>query len=458
LDDPDISWIGAKDWTPDGKRIAVHLKRQDRTEQIGLLSADDGTLKILKTGVSGDLFVSPDGKFVAFAAQGDIFMIPVEGGTETPVVVHPANETLMGWSADGKYILFLSDRFSNYGLFALSVDAKGPQGRYPQLLLSDIGPASFSMGLTRNGSLYYWSDGVSRNLTEIEMASFDFESERFVSEPVSIPSQGGIYSRPIWSPDGRYMAFASRTPEVQMNSRLIIRELATGRTRELNPGLFSLARWAPDGRSFLTQAANLIKRVDAETGAATVVAEDANNPEWCPDGACIYFAKNVEGSRAFMVRDLSSGAERELIRRTRLGYPHLSPDGRYVATFSGDPSSKMTALLLIPTAGGESRELLRIPMTDNAPFGCCGVLMWSPDGRSIFTNRLNATNRRFEIWRTSIDGQTHQVQIDMNKYGIRDKVSVHPDGRRLLYTVVTSSGSSADQIRVIDNVVAAIRQ
>ena len=61
---------------------------------------------------------SPDGRFIAFdqqarggAARPDIFVVASDGSRKTPLVQHPANDLLIDWSPDGRYILFSSDRW-----------------------------------------------------------------------------------------------------------------------------------------------------------------------------------------------------------------------------------------------------------------------------------------------------------------------------------------------------------
>src|SRR5690348_264885 len=43
----DIFWVVPYDWSPDGKWIAVRLQHRDRTVQIGIVGARDGSLRVL---------------------------------------------------------------------------------------------------------------------------------------------------------------------------------------------------------------------------------------------------------------------------------------------------------------------------------------------------------------------------------------------------------------------------
>ena len=48
FDSEDVAWIAPFDWSPDGKRIAVQVRRQDhKTAQIGWGAVENGSLRLL---------------------------------------------------------------------------------------------------------------------------------------------------------------------------------------------------------------------------------------------------------------------------------------------------------------------------------------------------------------------------------------------------------------------------
>src|SRR6185436_7895073 len=57
---------------------------------------------------------SPDGKFIAFASNRygnyDVFVIPVAGGTAKRLTYHTGNDEVVGWSRDGKNVVFRASR------------------------------------------------------------------------------------------------------------------------------------------------------------------------------------------------------------------------------------------------------------------------------------------------------------------------------------------------------------
>src|SRR5579871_382988 len=58
---------------------------------------------------------SPDGSQIAFTGiyggNRDVYVMPAAGGVPRRLTYHPANESMVGWSPDGKWILFGSTRY-----------------------------------------------------------------------------------------------------------------------------------------------------------------------------------------------------------------------------------------------------------------------------------------------------------------------------------------------------------
>ncbi len=76
---------------------------------------DGGDARQLTTGGHEGLPVfSPDGKWLAFTGQYDgnvdVFVMPAEGGEPRRLTWHPAADIAVGWTPDGKRILFHSGR------------------------------------------------------------------------------------------------------------------------------------------------------------------------------------------------------------------------------------------------------------------------------------------------------------------------------------------------------------
>jgi tricorn protease len=75
--------------------------------------------------------VSPDGKWIAFTGRqygnGDIFIIPVNGGDVKQITYHSGNDEVTSWSWDSKIIYFNSGRMGQVAGFKVSADGGTPQ-------------------------------------------------------------------------------------------------------------------------------------------------------------------------------------------------------------------------------------------------------------------------------------------------------------------------------------------
>jgi Tol biopolymer transport system component len=452
FDNEDVTWIGTCDWSPDGKWIAISLRRKDRSAQITLVSVEDGSLRALKSvdwDAPSKLFFSPDGRYLAFdspANQGDVLVLATDGSREIPALTEPSRDAVVGWSPDGKFLLVGSDRTGTMGLWALPFPNGAVQGP-PALLKGDMpysrnpkGGEMYSLGVTSSGRLY--SALFNGGTQDVEQATFDFARGRFLSAPVQAGQKFvGRNRNPEWSPDGKYLAYLSDSARA-----IAIRSLATGAVRELplteDFGYVETFGWASDSRSFVLVGTNTkgrggIFRVDALTGQPTLVLAPGDGeggqlslPLESLDGRFLYYDRIIRACScvARMKADLVSGEKVELIRRTNLEAWNLSPDGLYIAAHSWDQSAASSSILLVPTNGGQIRELMRADQP-------LSVQMWAPDSQSIMVSkgdlpRLRATGAKAELWRAPVDGRQPSKldgDLDPNISWMR----VHPDGRQV---------------------------
>jgi Tol biopolymer transport system component len=429
---PEVGWIGPSDWSSDGKWIAVQIRRNDRTAQIGLVSPVDGSLRVLKSvdwRGSTKMFFSPDGRYLAFdlpssetSDQRDVFALATDGSRQVSVAIEPSNDAVIGWSPDGKQLLFTSDRGVSTSLWAASFEP-GTIQQAPRLIKSEIG-TPFSLGITRSGNLYY---GIETGGNDLIIAPID-------SAPVTTSAHktaqalrvAGDNRLPDWSPDGKLLAYNSfRRVAGGFFNVLMIRSVETGETRELRPPLvrFSALRWAPDGRTFIVQGTDTkgrqgLFRLDAQTGGAEFVTQGGSTPQWSPDGKKLYFRRNAQREQMLLERDMASGEERELLRGESR-WQTISPDGRYAVGFDSD----RTAVLVVSLPGGTARELLKLKTPERLMAG----MALTPDGKSVvFTKTLGASSSETELWLAPLDGGQAR-RIDLGVRGLNP--AIRSDGR-----------------------------
>ena len=213
-------------------------------------------------------------------------------------------------------------------------------------------------------------------------------------------------------------------------------------------------RWSVDGtkvyfRRVLSQNRTaFIEKVFPE-GPVRTLYEGVRGPaagqpggpaDLSPDGRKIYYRVAVSEERdapyrqfAFMERDLTSGAERE-IARGQLSGTNMSPDGQYLATGSNDAVSRTRTWSIISTRDGRREELFRMPLPDALRTGgsqnldVLSIVTWSADSKSMLLRKL--VGDKHELWWVPIDGRPPQV-LDPDWRGA--SVRIHSDGRRIAY-------------------------
>jgi len=74
-------------------------------------------------GIEIDPIFSPDGSLIAFTGEydgnEDVYVIPAAGGLPKRLTSHPGSDQVVGWTRDGKRILFRSNRDSYSGFMQL---------------------------------------------------------------------------------------------------------------------------------------------------------------------------------------------------------------------------------------------------------------------------------------------------------------------------------------------------
>jgi Tol biopolymer transport system component len=419
FENQDVFWVAPFDWSPDGSWIAVDLHHRDRSGQIGIVNTRDGSLRLLKSvGWRGPTHMSfsLDSKYLVYdlaanddTVQRDIFILAIDGTQESAAVVHPSDDTLAGWTPDGKSILFASDRRGSRDLWSLAVRDGKPAGE-PGLVWRGLGEME-PLAVTGGGKLYSMTYPLG---TDLYTASFDYATGRLLSPPApAVQTFEGNNLIPDWSPDGKWLAYLSRRGLPNEGRFVIgIRSVATGKVRELalalrRPDLGGGVRWAADGRSLLTTGQDFkgrtgIFRIDAQSGKlSAIVTQDRgglDSPVESPDGKSLFYQVANGSDWSIMKRDLASSSETALARVAISGGLQLSPNGRHILAYGRDAATKSNTLLLVPAAGGEAKELMRRQQPQFP-----AVYTWAPDSKSVLV-RILSKEEKSEIWRVALDG------------------------------------------------------
>ncbi len=139
--------------------------------------------------------ISPDGKQVAFAALGDLWLMPI-GGKPARITNDAFIETDPTWSLDGKSLAFVSDRAGSPDIWVRDMQT-GRDRRVTDLPNAEFSPA-FSPDGTRLAFLNQSGEAYTVNLQS--------------SETQKIHNAAFSPGRPSWSPDSRTVMISVLQP------------------------------------------------------------------------------------------------------------------------------------------------------------------------------------------------------------------------------------------------------
>ncbi len=150
--------------------------------------------------------ISPDGKQIAFAYKGDIYVVPVSGGEATRLTAGESFESQPIWANDNKSIAFVSDRFGDLDIMTVPVTG-GPAKRITTHSANET-PLAFSP----DNKYIYFSASYQDPATSVLWANW-------MQELYKISTDGGrpmqITATPICSvsfdKDGKSFLYYDRT-------------------------------------------------------------------------------------------------------------------------------------------------------------------------------------------------------------------------------------------------------
>ncbi|HSG47416.1 MAG TPA: hypothetical protein VLA43_06380, partial [Longimicrobiales bacterium] len=395
--------------------------------------------------------VSPDGETVLFDLLGDLWTVPISGGDATQLTRGMGFDAQPRFSPDGRHIVFTSDRDGGENVWIMAADLSDTtqvtRGKGDRYLSPEWTPDGAYVVATKGSKLWMWHrDGGGGVQLVDEPAALRTVGAAFGGDERYIwfsgrLSQGSLYNngldlyqlavydrdtgeissrsnrwggglRPTLSPDGRWLAYASRHVA---DTGIRLRDLETGEerwiaypvqrddqesgaSRDVYPGM----SFTPDSREVVAFYGGRIWRIPVEGGAPTEVPFRAEVE--LPMGPLVDFDYPIEDTPTFVAKQIRDAVP--------------SPDGARLAF------TAMSQLFVMEIPDGEPRRLAS---------GVEGVVQhaaWSPDGAWIaFGAWTDAQGGH--LYRTRADGRggveqlTREAALDLNPRW-------SPDGGRIL--------------------------
>jgi Tol biopolymer transport system component len=482
-------WVQPYEWTSDGEHIAARWDcwseaNPQGTFHVVLVSASDGSMSVVHELPSRRYgfrsWLSPDNRYLVYDGpveeddgNPDIWLLPLDGAEPVPLIQHPARDRLVGWVPGTDRVLFLSDRDGTWDLWAASISDGGIAER-PRKIRRDMGEV-LARGFSSNGSLFYM---VFTRWFTTSIAPFDVATSTADLEAAT-PLLGSNRN-PHWSPDGRYLAFATEAEPLSQGKMgtLTVRDLATGEQREVagHLGVRFLEEWSPDGRSILVIGSDNnqedtayrygIFAVDVANEAVTAlvglpegVALQQLAAEWSPDGEALIYSVTGERPQPGRVvrRELASGEERLLYQDSLLimSLLELAPDGRHAVVSVEDTlnASESGAIALLDLETGATRQIFA--SSDSVGYLGWTSVGWTPDGEYVmYALPIGGDESRTHVWRVAAAGGDPEYlwTVGEGKYGSWFELS--PDGRQIALTTYTQES----EVWVMDNLVAVLSE
>jgi len=370
--------------TPDGRTVIVSAIVDGQSALLSRQLDSLGARVIPGSAGANRAFLSPDGRWVAFAANGKLMKLPIEGGT--PVALADARWGGGTWGADGTII-------------------------YSQ---------TYQTGLWRVSS----AGGDAREVTTPDSTADEL-----------------AHWWPQLLPDARHVLFtAYRTPTSRATIEVL--DLKTGVRKVLVQGGV-MGRYVSTGHLLFARDES-IRAVPFDlgsltvTGGAVVVVDDvAMNYsdgfaayDVSPSGTLVVMPTTVAGTRFQVVEVDRRGGERQVLAEPdRYQNPRYAPDLRRISLDIKPARGATDVWVMDPARGSRTR----VTSEEASDFGA----VWTPDGRDLL---YMSERPLFELYRRSADGSRAAEQL---LGGTHDRIigSVSADGRLLTFVLSVSNGS-----------------
>jgi Tol biopolymer transport system component len=360
----------APSFSPDGRMLAF-LQEADGTPQVWIKNLAQGDPVQITHGpvAAARPRWSPANDRIVFAREGQgIWSVPPLGGEERLIVEPGYNPN---FSSDGRRIVFERGR----EIWLAAADGTNAT-RVEGVPLRNFGAIATEPAISPDGTtlVYFLQDaGPTGDLWTIPSAG---------GQPRRLTSDGVEAGSPVWTPDGRSIAFWSQ----RSGSRVLWQVSRDGGTPE----------------------------------AITTGAGEDTEPDLAADGRLVF--ANVRNDWRLQLTS-ASGTRTLLERRAAVWLPTISPDSRSITFFQAVGSD--IHVFVMDLAGGSPRQVTFTPGTWNIH------PRWSPDGRHLYYYQERPPPGSFR--RIPVNGGDSTEIASGWRWTTHNAAAIDPSGTRVVY-------------------------
>ncbi len=400
---------------------------------------------------------SPDGKWIAFSANydgnRDVFVMPATGGEPKRLTWHPGQDGALGWTPDGKKVLFVSDRdaFADTTKF-YTVPVEGgvaealPMWRaFDGQYSPDGAYVAYVPNLKWQQAWKRYRGGQTTPIYIVRLKDLEL---------VKVPRENSNDSSPVWFKDKVYF-LSDRNGAVTLFS--YDPKTKSVKQEVENKGLdFKTVSAGPDalvyeqfGGLFVYDPANGKSKQVHVTVSGDLpetrphyekVAEQIQNAGISPTGARAVFEAHGE----IVTVPAEKGGIRNLTRTPSVEDrdPSWSPDGKWIAYFSDE--SGEYALHIVDQSGLGTVKKINL---GNPPSFFYSPL-WSPDSKKIAYQ-----DKRLNIWYLDVEKGT-PIKVATERFDDPSSAmnpTWSPDSKWLTYSKMLESHQHAVYVYSVES-------
>jgi len=455
--DPKIGIAGQIALAPDGRSLAFMARPVDNDSARPILYVRhfDRLEAQMIPGTEGAQmpFFSPDGKWIAFFAEGQLRKVATDGGQVA--LIGQAQTPRGGWWCDDGTIIFALPgavlRVSSEGgqaepLFKMAEGEPSPQlpqmlpgGRavlYSEAYAADPGVGTVVVRELPGGPRKIVAQGAragryvpSGHITFVRAGTmfaipFDLATLEPKGDPVAVVegvNQTIIGATPVAAVStGGSLAYQPGSSSFSRRSNVMWLSRPGGLTQlTTDPSSWTHPRFSPDGRRLAMTVSDGrqadIWVYDWSRDIMTRVTSDPAadlSPVWTPDGTGLVFGSSRGGGTAnlYWQRADGTGTAQRLTDQPQAQLPDsFDPTGRFLISHEGDPATSRQELVVRAFEGNDQGAKTGPPK----PFVSGAFLKAnariSPDGKWV-AYAANPTER-FEIYVQPFPGPGERVQV-----------------------------------------------